>query len=211
METDMILKRTLPILAALAAVSWGQSSEPRRRGFDMSPELRRENTVDMISAFLGLTDAQKEQAKKIFEDARKSAESLEARIDEGRLALLRASTKTEGQSRVEELAGKQGQLLGQMAAIEAGMFAKFIALLKPEQQQRAEQLYLRMPGMGGLFLNRQGMGNPVMKAMGHGMGGLTPGDAAPDFGLKVLHSEDAVRLSSFKDKKPVALVFGSYT
>ena len=42
-------------------------------------------------------------------------------------------------------------------------------------------------------------------------GKLKPGDVAPDFNLNMLHSQKTVRLSSFKNKRPVALVFGSYT
>jgi hypothetical protein len=37
------------------------------------------------------------------------------------------------------------------------------------------------------------------------------GEPATDFCLKRLGSEERVRLSSFQDKQPVALVFGSYT
>lgn len=42
-------------------------------------------------------------------------------------------------------------------------------------------------------------------------GTLKQGDLAPDFTLKLLHSEKILRLSSFRGVKPVALVFGSYT
>ena len=51
----------------------------------------------------------------------------------------------------------------------------------------------------------------VMREMGHGEGRLSPGDPAPDFQLNYLHSKESIRLSQFKGKKPVALVFGSYT
>ena len=37
------------------------------------------------------------------------------------------------------------------------------------------------------------------------------GSKAPDFQLKVLNSKKKVKLSQFKGKKPVALIFGSYT
>ena len=38
------------------------------------------------------------------------------------------------------------------------------------------------------------------------------GDTAADFGLPVLgDTERMVRLSSFRDKRPVAIIFGSYT
>jgi hypothetical protein len=42
-------------------------------------------------------------------------------------------------------------------------------------------------------------------------GKLKPGDDAPDFALKVRGGSQVVRLSSFTNRKPVALVFGSYT
>lgn len=37
------------------------------------------------------------------------------------------------------------------------------------------------------------------------------GDVAPDFGLRDAKGESPVRLSDFRDQKPVALCFGSYT
>ena len=46
---------------------------------------------------------------------------------------------------------------------------------------------------------RSAKAKAVMKEMGHGEGKLRPGDLAPDFNL---------RLSSFRNKKPVALIFG---
>jgi Peroxiredoxin len=42
-------------------------------------------------------------------------------------------------------------------------------------------------------------------------GKLKPGDPAMDFTLKIRHSGKTVRLSRHKGKRPVALVFGSYT
>ena len=37
------------------------------------------------------------------------------------------------------------------------------------------------------------------------------GDVPPNFNLRLMGSENRVRLSSFKGQKPVALIFGSYT
>ena len=42
-------------------------------------------------------------------------------------------------------------------------------------------------------------------------GKLKPGDPAMDFTLKVRHSQKIVTLSSYKGRRPVALIFGSYT
>ena len=37
------------------------------------------------------------------------------------------------------------------------------------------------------------------------------GDNAPDFSLRDANGQNLVRLSDFRQKKPVALVFGSFT
>ena len=44
-------------------------------------------------------------------------------------------------------------------------------------------------------------------------GPLAPkvGEVAPDFELRDVNGENPVRLSDFRGKKPVALVFGSFT
>ncbi len=41
--------------------------------------------------------------------------------------------------------------------------------------------------------------------------GPKEGEIPPDFTLKQLGSDNTVQLSSFRDQRPVALVFGSYT
>jgi hypothetical protein len=38
-----------------------------------------------------------------------------------------------------------------------------------------------------------------------------PGDMAPDFELRDATGENPVRLSDFRGKRPVALIFGSFT
>ena len=42
-------------------------------------------------------------------------------------------------------------------------------------------------------------------------GHIGPGDSAPDFDLETLDKSTRVRLSSFRGRKPVVLIFGSYT
>jgi hypothetical protein len=42
-------------------------------------------------------------------------------------------------------------------------------------------------------------------------GSLQTGDPAPDFSLPLLHSDRAVTLSAEYRRKPVVLIFGSYT
>ena len=40
---------------------------------------------------------------------------------------------------------------------------------------------------------------------------LKEGDDAPNFSLKTLDGKQTVKLSEFRGKKPVAMIFGSYT
>jgi hypothetical protein len=42
-------------------------------------------------------------------------------------------------------------------------------------------------------------------------GSLKVGDTAPDFSLEAYDRKSRIRLSDFRGKKPVVLVFGSYT
>jgi hypothetical protein len=49
------------------------------------------------------------------------------------------------------------------------------------------------------------------RQLGDRAGKFKTGDIAPDFNLKVMHKETRVMLSSFRNKRPVALIFGSYT
>ncbi|MBW1997630.1 MAG: redoxin domain-containing protein [Deltaproteobacteria bacterium] len=37
------------------------------------------------------------------------------------------------------------------------------------------------------------------------------GDMAPDFELRDVNGENPIRLSDFRNRKPVALIFGNYT
>jgi hypothetical protein len=52
---------------------------------------------------------------------------------------------------------------------------------------------------------------PKPGQLGDRTGKFKVGDRAPDFDLKVMHKEARVALSSFWNRRPVALVFGSYT
>lgn len=50
-----------------------------------------------------------------------------------------------------------------------------------------------------------------VKGLGDRNGKFKPGDMAPGFDLKVMHKETRIALSTFRNQRPVALIFGSYT
>ena len=52
---------------------------------------------------------------------------------------------------------------------------------------------------------------PVDPRTGRSEGKLKAGDEAPDFRLKRSGGAERIVLSSFRGRRPVALIFGSYT
>ena len=53
------------------------------------------------------------------------------------------------------------------------------------------------------------MADPGYRDLAHAK--IAEGDAAPDFELPLVEGAGTVRLAALLDKRPVALVFGSYT
>jgi Spy/CpxP family protein refolding chaperone len=111
-----------------------------RGNFSGRPEAMRE----FIAVFLGLTDAQKEQGKAIFENSRTAAqpivEQLKAGHDEMAAAVKRGATDTE----LQAIADEQGALIGQLIGKHAQSMSKFYALLTPEQKGKADKLHSMM-------------------------------------------------------------------
>jgi hypothetical protein len=94
------------------------------------------------------------------------------------------------------LAGLAGAYLLLSAALLAVMF---------QPPGRFARIIARLPGPFFMVL-------PFEPLWSVARGGhLRAGDAAPDFDLETLDRTARVRLSSFQHRKPVVLIFGSYT
>lgn len=121
------MKRTFVLLAAVAALATGmvfaQASHRARR-----------------AQALNLTDAQKAQAKTIFQQAREAAKPIRAQLKENRQALTQAAKAGKSDADLQRLATEQGRLRGQMVAIRTEAFAKFYSTLTPEQRTKADQM-----------------------------------------------------------------------
>jgi cytochrome oxidase Cu insertion factor (SCO1/SenC/PrrC family) len=63
----------------------------------------------------------------------------------------------------------------------------------------------------GLIVSFAALASEPEKGLGPREGTLKVGDPAPDFTLKSPDGKTTFTLSAFKGKKPVVLVFGSYT
>ena len=101
-----------------------------------------------------------------------------------------------------------GTALGLALGIGAGAYgmllAHFYDLMKQPPLEFAEA-WAHAP----VLLRRLVPMPPLWKSARWGL--LNVGDAAPDFELKTADKKRTVRLSDFVGKRPVVLVFGSYT
>src|SRR5580700_5267770 len=88
---------------------------------------------------LNLTDAQKTQAKSIFQGARQSAQPVRQQLMETRKS-LRAAIKSNDTAQIQQLSATEGKEIGQLTAIRGSAFAKVYQTLTPDQKQKMEAL-----------------------------------------------------------------------
>jgi periplasmic protein CpxP/Spy len=89
---------------------------------------------------LNLTDAQKQQAKTIFQQSRQSVAPVLQQLKQNRETLA-AAVKSNDTAKIQQLSATQGQLRGQVMAARAEAMAKFYQTLTPEQRAKAEQMH----------------------------------------------------------------------
>ena len=92
---------------------------------------------------LNLSDAQKQQAKAIFQQAKQNAQPLAQQLKQNREALA-AAVKANDVAQIHSLAAQQGNLRGQMMGVRSEAMAKFYTTLTPEQKAKADQMQQRM-------------------------------------------------------------------
>jgi periplasmic protein CpxP/Spy len=95
--------------------------------------------VNRMAKALNLTDAQKQQAKGIFQQAKQDGKPVAQQLRDNRQA-LNAAVKAYNSGQIQSLAAQQGQLMAQMVTIRAEARAKFYATLTPEQRAKADQV-----------------------------------------------------------------------
>jgi Spy/CpxP family protein refolding chaperone len=89
---------------------------------------------------LNLTDAQKQEARLIFQQAFRDAAPVRAQLRQNRLALAAAVKAGQDNDQIQRLAKTQGNLMGQMVTIRTEAAAAFYANLTPEQKAKADQM-----------------------------------------------------------------------
>ena len=139
------MKRQFGLLTALAALATGlvfaQTPSPapspnRQAGRHQFAHRHRAR----MARALNLTDAQKAQAKTIFQQARQTAHPVREQLKQNRLALSAAAKAGKSDADVQRLAGERGQLLAKMTTIRTEAFEKFYGTLNPDQRAKLDQM-----------------------------------------------------------------------
>ncbi len=110
---------------------------------------------------------------------------------------------------------RNGQQGGPIANLSAEERASFRALLNELQSQRkatsVQAVEARTVLGPHLAAATPGVQAALLHLIERDERGPAFGETAPDFALKQLGSDERVSLSEFRGKRPVGLIFGSYT
>ena len=101
-----------------------------RGRFGMAGRLHR------MVRLLNLTDDQKTQAKAIFQAGRTSAQPLIAQMRDARSALANAVKSGATDAEIDRLSNNAGAVASQLTALRTKTFAKFYAILTPDQKAK---------------------------------------------------------------------------
>lgn len=104
-----------------------------------------------LPADLNLTDAQKQEAQSIFSSARQSAESVHSQLRQQKQALAAAVKSGASDGEIDRLSNNLAPLLAQTTAIHSKAFARFHAILTPEQKDKlGDRVERMMDGAGAM-------------------------------------------------------------
>jgi len=95
---------------------------------------------------LGLDTGQQAGVKAILADRRNSAEAARAGLEQARAALEAAAKQNSADAEIDGLSANLANALAQAVTAEAKAYAKFYALLTPEQKQKLDKMTALPPG-----------------------------------------------------------------
>jgi Spy/CpxP family protein refolding chaperone len=139
---------TITAAAALAAgMAFAQTSAPAPAPGPQQGQGRAWRHRGMfrqrMARALNLTDAQKAQAKAIFQEAKQTAQPLRDQVKQTRQALSDA-VKANDTAKIQSLSAQLGSLRGQLLTIRSEAMAKFYGTLNADQRTKVDQLKQRM-------------------------------------------------------------------
>ena len=110
------------------------------------------------------------------------------------------------------LKADRDQIMGNLGDEDRKQFRQFITDYRAERKAASHGQMSAREMLDAVGADLKGLLGQAMKAVVvRDEMGPNVGEVPPDFNLKLVGSEERVRLSSFKGQRPVALIFGSYT
>lgn len=125
--------------ALAAGMAFAQTAPARPQAQNGTHAARKPMARRHWMQQLNLTDAQKQQAKVIFQQARESAKPVVEQLRQDRQA-MHAAVKANDSARIQQLSTTEGKLRGQVMAVRSGAMAKFYQTLTPEQRAKADHM-----------------------------------------------------------------------
>jgi len=126
-----------------AGMVFAQTGTPTQNPPAGHARFHRGGMMGRLASRLNLTDAQRQQARGIFEDLRTQAQPLRAQLQQGRQALMSAAEAGQSADQLNQLAQAQAGPMIQLAALRAQAFGKLYAILTPAQQQQFQTMQSR--------------------------------------------------------------------
>ena len=108
------------------------------QGFHRRPMFAR------LARRLNLTDAQRQQAKGIFQGLHAQAQPVRAQLQQSRVALMDAAVAGKSTDELNQIAQAQASQTAQLSVLRAQAFGKFYSILTPAQQQEFQTMRSNM-------------------------------------------------------------------
>lgn len=132
---------------------------------------RKPTKPEQFADKLKLNKEQREETATILAAARERSGAVRAELDDRRAKIAGAFIDGKSPEEVSKITADYAAVVAQMTKIEADAFARIYALLKPNQQSKAEQAFEIMAGMfSGAATRPRGAGG-MGGGMGRGRGG----------------------------------------
>jgi periplasmic protein CpxP/Spy len=136
----------LVVAATVFALAQGHPGGPGQKMRGHEPE----EMIEHMSRELNLTDAQKEQAKALFEAQRGIEEERHAKLEAIHKQIEEATANGQfDEATVRPLASQQAQLMTDEMVDHMRLHSKLFALLTTEQRAKASEMMKRHGGPGG--------------------------------------------------------------
>jgi len=131
----------IAIAAAFAAsMALAQTQAPTAPAPHNHMRARMQHGRQMMMQQLNLSDAQKAQAKAIFQKAHQDAAPVREQLKQTRMD-LRAAVKADDTAKIQTLTAQEGTLIGKAANIRSAAMADFYKTLTADQRTKLDSLH----------------------------------------------------------------------